>query len=63
VATLEEIENNGFNLNIPLYVEPLAKDDAPTLEEAFAELELAFAEVESAEEHLRGLLRKRGLLA
>jgi type I restriction enzyme M protein len=63
VATLDEIEDNGFNLNIPLYVEPLAADAAPTLEEALAELELAFAEVQRADEHLRRLLRKRGLLA
>lgn len=62
VATLEEIEENGWNLNIPLYVEPLADEDAPTLEEALAELERAFAEVEQAEDHLRELLRERGLL-
>jgi type I restriction enzyme M protein len=62
VATLEEIEANGFNLNIPLFVEPLPDGDLPTLEEALAELESAFAEVEQAEEHLRVLLRKRGLL-
>jgi type I restriction enzyme M protein len=62
VATLEEIEGNGFNLNIPLYVEPLADDDLPTLEEALPDLEDAFAEVEKTEEHLRALLRKRGFL-
>lgn len=61
-ATLEEIEENGWNLNIPLYVEPLAGEDAPTLEEALAELEHAFADVEQAEDHLRELLRERGLL-
>jgi type I restriction enzyme M protein len=62
VATLEEIAENGFNLNIPLYVEPLADDDPPTLEETLTGLESAFAEVEKAEEHLRVLLRERGLL-
>jgi type I restriction enzyme M protein len=63
VATLDEIEQQGWNLNIPLYVEPLPDADAPTLEEALAELERAYAEVGQAEEHLRGLLRRRGLLA
>jgi type I restriction enzyme M protein len=63
IATLDEIEQQGWNLNIPLYVEPLADTDAPTVEEALAELERAYAEVEQAEEYLRGLLRDRGLLA
>jgi type I restriction enzyme M protein len=62
VATLEEIEQNGFNLNISLYVEPLTNEDVPTLEESLAALENVFAELEKAEEHLRGLLRERGLL-
>jgi type I restriction enzyme M protein len=62
VATLEQIEQNGFNLNIPLYVEPLTDKDLPTLGEALTELQSAFAEVEKAEDYLRGLLRKRGLL-
>ena len=61
VTTLEEIEQNGWNLNISLYVEPLA-DDAPTLVEALAELEGVFAEAAQAEEHLRALLRARRLL-
>ena len=62
VATLEEIEQHDWSLNIPLYVEPLADGEGPTLEEALEELKRAHAEVEQAEEYLRGLLRKRGLL-
>jgi type I restriction enzyme M protein len=62
VAMLEEIEQNGFNLNIALYVEPIANEDVPTLEVALAELEDAFAELDQTEEHLRGLLRERGRL-
>ena len=62
VATLDEIEQNTWNLNIPLYVEPTLDKETPTLEGALVELEAAFDEVERAEEHLRGLLRKRGLL-
>ena len=62
VATLDEIEQNSWNLNIPLYVEPALDGESPTLEGALFELEAAFDEVEKAEEHLRSLLRKRGLL-
>jgi type I restriction enzyme M protein len=63
VATAAEIEENGFNLNISLYVEPLADDESPSPEDALAELVSAFADVATSEEHLRGLLRKRGLVS
>jgi type I restriction enzyme M protein len=62
IASLQEIEQYSWNLNIPLYVEPIADDTTPTLEEAIAELERAYANVEQAEEHLRGLLQARDLL-
>jgi type I restriction enzyme M protein len=62
VATLDEIEQQGWNLNIPLYVEPLADASAPTLKEAIEELERAYAKAERGQEHLLGLLRRRGLI-
>lgn len=63
VASLEEIGEHGWNLNIPLYVEPTANDSSLSLEEALAGLERAYADVEQAEENLRGLLRARGLVS
>lgn len=62
IAPLEEIEGNDWNLNVPLYVAPLENNDTPTLAEALTEFERSYAEVEKAEERLRELLRKRGLL-
>jgi len=41
VATLDDIGANGYNLNIPLYVEPLRSGDEVTLERALADLEAA----------------------
>jgi type I restriction enzyme M protein len=61
IVTLDEIEKQGWNLNISHYVEPLSDGNAMTVEEALAELESACAEVEQAEQHLRGLLKRRGL--
>lgn len=55
VATLDEIERNSWNLNIPLYVDPLVHD-TPTVKEALAELERAYADVGQAEKRLRDLL-------
>ncbi|KMQ49477.1 Type I restriction-modification system, DNA-methyltransferase subunit M [Chitinispirillum alkaliphilum] len=40
-ATLEEIAQNDYNLNIPLYVEKVIEDTLPTLEEAMADLKKA----------------------
>ena len=39
-ATMEEIEENDFNLNIPLYVEKVIEDNLPTVEEALGDLKL-----------------------
>jgi type I restriction enzyme M protein len=61
IVDLKQIEANDWNLNIPLYVDPLAGEETPTLAEALADLERAFAQVEAAEVHLRDLLRDRGL--
>lgn len=41
VATLSEIAENEYNLNIPLYVEKILEDNLPTVEEAMADLKEA----------------------
>jgi len=62
VATLDEIAANEWNLNIPRYVEPLAEEAAPTVEEAVANLQVALADAYAAEDRLVTLLKASGLL-
>lgn len=62
VATLEEIEGNEWNLNIPLYVEPSADDEPPSVEEAVTDLMLALEEAYADEDRLKELLVKEGLM-
>jgi type I restriction enzyme M protein len=50
VATLEQIAENDFNLNIPLYVEKVIEDNLPSVEEALADLKEAWEMAQLAEE-------------
>ena len=61
VATMEDIEENDHNLNIPLYVEKIIEDDLPTVEEALADLKEAWSDCQQAEEHLKEKLREFGV--
>ena len=63
VADLAEIESNGFNLNIPLYVAPKYDGDQPTLAEALAALESAHARAKETRAALEAELAKWGLSA
>ncbi len=63
VVPLEEIERNGWNLNIPRYVEPVAQGETVSVEDALARLKAALADAEAAEDKLAGLLRGAGLMA
>lgn len=56
VASLSEIEENDFNLNIPLYIEKIIEDNLPTVEEALADLKAAWNESLTAEEKFRNLI-------
>ena len=38
VQALENLVENDYNLNIPLYVEKIIEDNLPSVEEAMAEL-------------------------
>ncbi len=60
-ASMEEIEENDFNLNIPLYVEKVIEDDLPSVAEALNDLKEAWAECQKAEEHLKSKLREFGV--
>jgi type I restriction enzyme M protein len=61
LASMDEIEENDHNLNIPLYVEKIIEDDLPTVEEALADLKTAWNECQWAEEHFKAKLREFGV--
>ncbi|MEZ4687202.1 MAG: N-6 DNA methylase [Bacteroidia bacterium] len=53
VASMDDLAENDFNLNIPLYVEKIIEDDLPSVEEALADLKEAWAESLKAEEKFK----------
>lgn len=61
VVKLEEFEENGFNLNIPRYVEPSDHGDIPSVAEATATLRARLDAAWAAEDRLLTLLREEGL--
>ena len=58
VASMAELEENDYNLNIPLYVEKIIEDNLPTVEEALADLKQAWAASQEAEERFKQVLKK-----
>ncbi|MBW6480723.1 MAG: type I restriction-modification system subunit M [Bacteroidales bacterium] len=56
IATLEDIRENDFNLNIPLYVEKIIEDNLPTVEEAMTDLKQAWEKAQVAEEKFKSVL-------
>lgn len=62
VVTLEEIRANDFNLNIPRYVEPVIVEESLTTDQAIANLKESLQAAYAAEDRLKGLLAKEGLL-
>lgn len=63
VVTLEEIEGNDFNLNIPLYVAPADTGEKLTLADALTNLEAAHAKAQETRSALEAELAKWGLSA
>ncbi len=61
VVTLDEIRENGFNLNIPRYVEPVIEEESMTVDEAIADLKGSLEAAYAAEGRLLELLRREGL--
>ncbi|WBM75334.1 type I restriction-modification system subunit M [Saprospira grandis] len=57
VASMEELKENDYNLNIPLYVEKIIEDNLPSVEEAMADLKTAWQESLDAEEHFKKILK------
>lgn len=57
LATLDEIRENDFNLNIPLYVEKMIEDNLPSVEEALTDLNTAWQASLQAEERFKTILQ------
>ncbi len=57
VVDLVEIQENDFNLNIPLYVEKIIEDNLPSVEDALAHLKQAWQESLKAEEKFKTILK------
>jgi type I restriction enzyme M protein len=57
LAEMAEIQENDFNLNIPLYVEKIIEDNLPSVEEALADLKEAWSESQTAEEKFKQILK------
>ena len=58
VASINDIAENDYNLNIPLYVEKVIEDNLPTVEEALNELKTAWNESLLAEEKFKKILKE-----
>jgi type I restriction enzyme M protein len=58
IATLDDLKENDFNLNIPLYVEKIIEDNLPSVEEAMADLKQAWQASIDAEEKFKTVLEK-----
>jgi type I restriction enzyme M protein len=57
VASFEDLKENDFNLNIPLYVEKIIEDNLPTVEEAMTDLKEAWQASLDAEEKFKAILK------
>ena len=62
VASLSEIVENDWNLNIPLYVEPIIEEETISVDEALSNLRQSLDEAYAAEDKLKELLIRAGLM-
>ena len=58
VASIDQIKENDYNLNIPLYVEKIIEDNLPSVEVALADLKTAWEESLNAEENFKNILNQ-----
>jgi type I restriction-modification system DNA methylase subunit len=61
VASMDDLAENDFNLNIPLYVEKIIEDYLPTVEGALVDLNTAWSESQQAEAHFKAKLKEFGV--
>jgi type I restriction enzyme M protein len=62
LVPLEEIQQNDWNLNIPSYVEQVVKAETLTVADALANLKTSLEAAYAAEDRLKELLEKAGLI-
>jgi type I restriction enzyme M protein len=58
VVSFDEIADNDFNLNIPLYVEKIIEDNLPSVGEALSDLKMAWEESQKAEDRFKKILKE-----
>ena len=58
VASIEDLKENDYNLNIPLYVEKMIEDNLPSTEEALIDLKSAWNESQHEEERFKLILKE-----
>lgn len=56
VVDIEQIKENDYNLNIPLYIDKIIEDNLLSVEEAMGQLKTAWEESQKAEEKFQKLL-------
>ena len=61
LASMEDIIENDFNLNIPLYVEKIIEDNLPSVEDAMSDLKDAWKASQKAEANLIAKLQEFGI--
>ena len=57
MATLDDLKENDYNLNIPLYVEKIIEDNLPSVEQALSDLKAAWQASLRAEEKFKTILQ------
>ncbi|MCP1250819.1 MULTISPECIES: type I restriction-modification system subunit M [Elizabethkingia] len=58
VVDMQQIIENDYNLNIPLYIDKIIEDNLPSVEEAMEQLKTAWQESQKAEEKFKNLLHQ-----
>ncbi|WP_411844443.1 type I restriction-modification system subunit M [Salinicoccus sp. HZC-1] len=61
-ATLEEMEENDYNLNIPRYVDTFEEEEPVDLQQVQKDIKEIDAEIETLEEEINGYLKELGVL-
>ncbi|WP_031546403.1 type I restriction-modification system subunit M [Salinicoccus luteus] len=62
VATLGEIEENDYNLNIPRYVDTFEEEEPVDLQQVQKDIKEIDAEIETLEKEINGYLKELGVL-
>lgn len=56
IASIDDLKENDYNLNIPLYVEKIIEDNLPSVEKALSDLKEAWNDSIKAEENFKAIL-------